>query len=354
MPAERDEDHKISTHPVRSTGEVYSQRLGVLAPYQFQAALTRFALGDFVRASSVAGGLFGQNVFVTSTQGEYVLRGRPHYPWQFPKEQFGAALLHERTQIPVAHPYLFDPTTEIFGWPYLLMPRLYGVSPVDSQLTSSEQLDIAPALGQTLAQLHGLSWPFAGDYDLASNTIQPFGSGFAQWLVADIRCWLAKTRGNGAATTADDVAWIERVIGEAEAALAVEFQPCFVMNDYNPGNVLVDRLHGTWQVTALFDLMEYYFGDGEADLMRLIAIYLDRDPQHGEQLVQRFGAAYLDRRAARPGFAERYALYMVRDRLITWEYGTRPGHNWFPEGQSFREYAERYTLSWRLFAPAIP
>ena len=44
---------------------------------------------------------------------------------------------------------------------------------------------------------------------------------------------------------------------------------------------------------------------------------------------------------------------MLRDRLIAWEYGTRPGINWFPEVQSFRDYAERYTMSYRLFAPAI-
>jgi hypothetical protein len=49
-----------------------------------------------------------------------------------------------------------------------------------------------------------------------------------------------------------------------------------------------------------------------------------------------------------------YNLGMVRDRLIAWEYGTRPGHDWFPEGWSFRDYAERYIVSYRLFEPAIP
>ena len=154
-------------------------------------------------------------------------------------------------------------------------PRLYGISPTDSQLTGADQLAIARALGQNLAQLHTLTWPFAGDYDLVSNTIQPFSGGFAQWIVADIRRWLALARENGTATTADDVRWTERVMVKCRAALAVEFQPCFVMNDYNPGNMLVNRVQDIWQVTGLFDLMEYYFGDGEADLMRLIAIYLD-------------------------------------------------------------------------------
>ena len=342
-----------------AASQVYSQRLGALAPVQFQAALARFALGDFVAAAPIAGGLFGQNVFVTSTQREYVLRGSPHYPWQFPKEQFGAALLHAHTQVPVAHPYLLDPTTAIFGWPYLLMPRLHGTHPLAAHLSLPAKLAIAQALGQNLAALQALTWPFAGDYDLASQTIQPFPGGFTQWIAADIRSWRDTARFNAAAApavTADDVAWTERVIAAAQPALAVDFAPCFVMNDYNPGNLLVAPAPGaiTWQVTALFDLMEYYFGDGEADLVRMIAIYLDKEPQDGSRLAQAFGAAYLAARPAREGFVERYRLYMLRDRAIVWEYGTRPENNWFGSWRSFRDYAEPYTATCRLFAPAAP
>jgi hygromycin-B 7''-O-kinase len=340
-----------------SSSQVYSRRLGALTPGQFQAALARFSLGDFVGAAPIAGGLFGQNVFVTSTQGQYVLRGSPHYPWQFPKEQFGAALLHAHTQVPVAHPYLLDPTTDIFGWPYLLIPRLHGTHPLAAHLSLSEKLAIAQALGQNLAGLQALTWPFAGDYDLASQTIQPFSGGFAKWIAADIRSWRDTARFSAAAApavTVDDVAWTERVIAAAEPALAVAFAPSFVMNDYNPGNMLVAQVEGTWQVTGLFDLMEYYFGDGEADLMRMIAIYLDKDPQNGAQLAQAFGTAYLAARPAREGFAERYKLYMLRDRAIAWEYGTRPENNWFPNSRSFRDYAEPYTATCRLFVPSAP
>jgi len=160
-------------------------------------------------------------------------------------------------------------------------------------------------------------------------------------------------RGHGTATTDDDIAWTEQVISDAQPALAVDFQPCFVMNDYNPGNVLVERVQGEWRVTGLFDLMEYYFGNGEADLMRLVASYLARGQENDRKLAQTFGTAYLESRSASQGFAERYALFMLRDRLIVWEYGTRPGQNWFPEGQSFRDYAERYIESYRLFKPGI-
>jgi hygromycin-B 7''-O-kinase len=330
---------------------IYSQRLGALTPHQFQTALTRFALGTFVDATPVSQGLFGQNVFVRSSEGEYVLRGAPHYPWQFSKERFAATLLHERTTVPVAYPYLFDISTDIFGWPYLLMPRLHGTSPADQHLTDTEQLEIAQALGHNLVHLHQLTWPFAGAYDLVSDGIEPFSEGFAQWIVADIRRWLDSARANGVATTEDDILWVEQVIEKAHSALACPFQPCFVMNDYNPGNVLVSHVHG-WRVSGLFDLMEYYFGDGEADLMRLIAIYLEQGQQNGVRLAYAFASTYLSQKPARSGFAERYALYMLRDRLIIWEYGTRPGNNWFVQGQSFRDYAEPFTVSWRLLGVA--
>jgi hygromycin-B 7''-O-kinase len=330
---------------------VYSQRLGALTPGQFQSALTRFGLGTFVDAEPVSQGLFGQNVFVRSSLGEYVFRGVPHYPWQFPKECFGATLLHEHTPVPVAYPYLLDSSTDIFGWPYILLRRMPGRSPADSHLTDAEQIDIARALGQNLVHMHQLTWPVAGAYDLTSDTIQPFREGFAHWIVGDVRQWLAAARANGVATTPDDILWIEQVISEAHAALAHPFQPCFVMNDYNPGNVLVARVNGSWQVSGLFDLMEYYFGDGEADLMRLIAIYLEQAKPRGLQLAHAFASTYLNQKPPREGFRERYALYMLRDRLIVWEYGTRPENNWFAPGQSFRDYAEPFTQSWHLIVP---
>jgi hygromycin-B 7''-O-kinase len=106
----------------------YSRRLGSIDDGQFRSALERFGLGEFVRAEPVAGGLFGQNVFVASTTGEYVLRGAPHYDWQLPAERFFARLLHERTRAPVPWPYLLDPGDDIFGWSYAVMPRMPGCS----------------------------------------------------------------------------------------------------------------------------------------------------------------------------------------------------------------------------------
>lgn len=107
--------------------KVYSERLGRISDEQFQAALDRFDLGRFIRAEPIPFGVFGQNVFVTTTTGEYVLRGSPHFWWQFPTEQFYTQQFYDRTQVPVPWPYLIADSPEIFGWSYAIMPRMPGV-----------------------------------------------------------------------------------------------------------------------------------------------------------------------------------------------------------------------------------
>src|SRR5262245_23862396 len=109
----------------------YSPRLGRIRAAQFQAALDRFGLGRFVRAEPDRFGNFGQVLFLTSSNGEYVLRGAPHEPLQFEEQRFFVRLLHERTAVPVAWPYLVDPGIDVFGWSYVIMPRLPGLPLVD-------------------------------------------------------------------------------------------------------------------------------------------------------------------------------------------------------------------------------
>lgn len=330
------------------TGVVYSRRLGAIRPAQFQAALDRFGLGRFVGAAPIPFGLFGQNVFLTSTAGEWVLRGCPHSPEQFPSERFFARLLHERTAAPAPWPYLLDPAEDLFGWSYALMPRMPGLQLADpavgATLGATDRAAIARALGAGLATLHDLTWPHAGRYDLATGTIAPFAGGYGDWIVADTRRWLARSRAHDDRTTAADVAWVETIIAAARPALHVPFQPCFVMQDYKEANVTVERAGGDWRVAGVFDLMESHFGDGEADLPRQVAGYLDVD----SALARAFAGAYLERRPPRPGFAARFALSMLRDRLLLWEYFHRPGQRWTDELTTLRDWAGRY-----LYAEAV-
>jgi len=59
----------------------YSEKLGELSNEQLQKALDFFNLGKFIKTESISQGLFGQNVYITSDKGEFVLRGKPHYNW---------------------------------------------------------------------------------------------------------------------------------------------------------------------------------------------------------------------------------------------------------------------------------
>ncbi len=89
---------------------VYSERLGAISDEQFRAVAERLQIGRFVKAAPTTSGLFGQNVFVTTTEGEFAPRGAPHWVkdmhdtqyrpedrWQFSKEKYFAEQLHART-----------------------------------------------------------------------------------------------------------------------------------------------------------------------------------------------------------------------------------------------------------------
>jgi len=345
----------------------YSKRLGCISPTQFQLALDRFGLGTFLYAEPILFGLFGQNVFVNSTKGEFVLRGDPHFSWQFPTEHFFAKMLYDRTTVPAPWPYLIDPTTDIFGWSYVLMPRLPGLQiaqpEVKRRLTLEDRISIARALGENLANMQHLIWPFVGRYSPETDTIQAFELlqemtwpfppqesvlnprlqskpiTFSERIIARIRHLIACSCTYNNRTTASDVIWVEKMIMLAQEALSVPFQPCFVMEDYKGENTVLACANGLWRVSGVFDLMEAHFGDGEADLSRTVGAYLDEDPQLAQEFVQ----AYSKRRPPRAGFAERFVLYMLHDRLIIWEYLQRTGTAWQEKQQTFQQWAMPYT-----------
>ncbi len=324
-----------ASEPVVST-----RRLDALTAGQIQTALDRFDLGRFLRAEPASDGLFGQNVFITSDSGEHVLRGAPHYDWQFPTERFFAQLLHERTAAPTPWPYLLDPLDDIFGWSYVLMPRMPGRHFTDSAwfatLSMNDRVSIAGALGKTLADLHALTWPIAGAYDPKEDRVRPFPNGYGAWVIERIEASLAEATALSAHTTQEDVAWARALISSGRDALLVPFQPRVVMEDYHPGNVTIVGESGRWRVGGVFDLMTLRFGDGEADLARLGRMYAYEEPR----LAQAFVRAYFDRRPPRPGFTQRFPVYLLHDSLIIWAYCVRNNDIWWPDGYTLRDWVE--------------
>jgi hypothetical protein len=154
----------------------YSQRLGVLTPEQLQRALDRFDRGRLVAAEPAPSGLFGQNVMLTTDRGEYVLRGCPHYDWQFPAECYFAQLIDERAGLAAPWPYEIDDASDIFGWPYAIMPRVPGVNLQDPELrkqwSHADRIRVARAMGDGLGRLQQLRFDRYGEYDRETGVLR--------------------------------------------------------------------------------------------------------------------------------------------------------------------------------------
>jgi aminoglycoside phosphotransferase (APT) family kinase protein len=319
----------------------YSKRLGNISDNQLQEALNKFELGKLLKAEPIPFGLFGQNFFLTSTKGEFVLRGCPHYPWQFKSEQFVCDLLHKHTKTPVPWPYLLDENTDIFGWSYIIMPKMKGLQledqDVSKNISIADRVEIAKAIGRNLAEMQNLKWEFCGKYDGNLNSIKSFGCDYDEWVSSWIKDLLAKAEN----LNNSDIQWVKKIIDKGREALREKFIPCFVLQDYREGNLVVSKIENKWEVTGVFDLMEFYFGDGEADLSRSFIMYKERN----EDIAYAFINSYLAVNSVRPGFFERFAIYIIRDRLIIWEYANRSYNKvWWDKKLSFCDWSEKYTV----------
>ena len=326
---------------------VYSQRLGDISDAQFEVAVRQAGLGDFLSASHIKTGLFGQNVFITTSMGEFVFRGAPHGQngstedlWQFRKERFYANHLHAKTDVPVAWPQRLE-TSGPFDWPYLLMPKLPGLcldNPASRVgLETADYEDIARTMGAALVRLQSLSYPFAGDFDPATQDLAPFVGGYRSHLAGEFE-WMLRLGQESRGIDSEDIKWVEALIA-ADKREADEGDSVYVHNDFTHGNVLVERTTSGWRVSGVVDLMTSCFGDPAADLVRQSCAYLDRRPS----LASIFIGAYRAESAAPKRAPARLALLIAYERLLIWEYFCRPPNRHdFTIGTTFRVWADTY------------
>ena len=326
---------------------VYSERLGDISDAQFAAVVTRAGLGAFRSAAPITTGLFGQNVFLTTTSGEFVFRGAPHWwnggpndAWQFPKERFYATLMHERTKVPVAHPQILD-RCDVFPWPYLIMPRLPGVcldDPAQREgLSGRDFAAVAGVMGTNLAAMQRLTNPFAGDFDPAVGGLIAFEGGYHAHIVSGLT-ELAQDSSRSGSWTADDDDWLQILVA-ADRSTPERTPAVYAHNDYALGNVLFQRATTGWRVSGVIDLMTSCFGDPAADLVRITCQFLDTAPA----LATAFHNAYRATASTPPSPPARLALLTAYERLAIWTHFSRPPHpSAFTVGTTFRRWAEPY------------
>lgn len=317
----------------------YSERLGEITNEQFQKALDTFNLGKFIKAEPILQGLFGQNVYVTSDIGEFVLRGKPHYDWQFPNEKLMAELLHEKTNVPVPFPYLLETNKVIFGWEFILMPRMKGRNLSDSLsedwLSDTDRIEIANTQGSTLKEAQKLTYEYCGKFDLAINSIKEYTPDWFTEFSRQILERLEKSTQYNDKTPQSDIDWVKGLIEQAKTSIEY-FTPCFYMQDYKPGNMVVDKVDGKWQVTGLFDLMEASFGHPESDLSRMFAFYVEKDR---EDLAYTFVNSYLQGIVNIEEFTNRFPLFMLHDRTIIWEWVQRTDRARWNKDWTFKDWS---------------
>lgn len=342
-------------------------RLGALRHEQLQAALDRFGLGRLRAAEAAASGNWGQNCFLISTEGAFVLRGAPFYAWQLLEEQLFARLLHQHTGAPVPWPYFVEQSTALFGWPYAIMARLPGAQLAGlvqrGTIGPADRLHLARQLGDTLAEVQELTWPFAGVYDPTTGGIRlsaahnPGMESLRSYQLPPeldtpgyVREFLARARRVAPRlATAADEAWVETVLQRAAGALQEPFTPRCVLPDYQETNAAVVRDPGAgWRLSGVFDLAGAFFGDGEKALCRQLRAYLQTYPA-----ALAYARAYFTRRPPRPGIRERLEAYMLADALTLWEWAQRSRRVWWEPSLTLRRWFGERALQ-RLLSEVLP
>lgn len=307
---------------------LYSERLGVIDGAQLQRASDLFDLGEVVRAEPASAGLWGQNILLSTTAGEFVLRGNPQTSYQLSKEQLVAGEINRRSTLPAPFPYHLSNDVDVFGWPFAVMPRLAGTmgSRIWEDADDAARRELAAAHGYALAQLHEATFGAPGPYDDATNAFAPVDD-FLGWTLERIETLRARCREIDA-LSAEAERFIDEVLASCCEALTERFVPVLVHHDFSLANTNYQTAGAGYHATGVFDLGEAHIGDGDEDVIRFL--FRRKRPERAA-----FLAAYTEVKPLRAGAGDRLAVYALADLLFMWEVSNRVTH-WFA-GSTFTE-----------------
>lgn len=329
------------------TTEIFfsSNKLGLVTNEQLQLMLNRFNLGKLISSVKTPKGIGKQTMFVISSSGEYVLKGNPLFEGQFIEEKFYVDNLLRRTKLPVPSLYLTDESKDIFGWSYSIMSRLPGrhinEPEFEVKLSGEDKIQIAELFALSLSELHTWKMDQYGEFDPINQSLRQFEDSYKSWLFNRIRFWLEDAK-KFSVITYRDTEWVENILAASEDVFDDLCSPTFVMGDFKADNILVQHKTHGWQLSGIFDFTTGYFGDGIADLPRMIALYLDNGE---ERLAKKFITAYFNASEAKEAFLERFRVHMLHQRVLDWGCAKAINNVTWDKDLSFSQWAQRYTES---------
>lgn len=263
-----------------------------------------------------------------------MFRGNPFFDWQFPRERAAARLLHERTSVPAPWPYHYDPSPDLFGWPFAIMPRLVGRDLWNAP--ESDEIALAEAMGQMLVRFQEATFDAAMEFALAADDFVSLPGGERTWLTERIQHNLELSMAASGRTFDGDAEWVRSLIAASERSTTGWTPSCLVHGDFTVNNVVALKSPSGWEITGVFDLMTARVGSFEADLCRQFALHKWRSPAAGAAFLE----AYFALRPPRAGYRDRVPLLLLEERLTLWEWMQRTRPDWWTSDIGFRDWTE--------------
>lgn len=313
-----------------------SPRVGETSDEQLQRMLDRHGLGRLLAWSRTGQGAMSQTLRIETSTRAFILKGNPLYPGQLEEERWFTEQLASRTRLPLPIPYIVDERTDLFGWSYAIMPCLPGRHLGD--LADEGGFAGAEAAAEALHEIHRWKEPMYGEYDPISRRIVPFEGGYYGWLSERILYWLHDAA-RFSAIGAEDMAWTEERLRQAQPDFAELGQAALCMGDFKPGNFLLASRpadDSRLAVSGLFDLTNAYFGDPLADLAKLLVYYRGRGRQ---DLAACFLRAYAEGMEDERGLGSRLGVHLLHQNVLDWGCLKAMGAADWPAELTFRAWA---------------
>jgi len=197
---------------------------------------------------------------------------------------------------------------ETSGWPYLVMTRLEGVSlsAVWGECTEEEKRSILYSMGRLTAEVQAVP---PGPLTALEPEWKGFMAGQAK------KCRSHHERSGLALHLLDQ---IDPYLEKTRSVLPESFQPAILTGEYTPGNLLMTRQGGSWQISGLIDFGDVMVGFSEYDLLGPTT-FLTSGAEQVRALLDGFG---YDGPAATRGLGQRLMRMLLLhrfSRLVKWQ-----------------------------------